>query len=101
MKRRRRLLIVLLSLVVLLIGLPVWLIVRETYQQRLNHLLIEAIRNHDANVGISLLNRGADPDTYDLPSDDRPFWRQVLDRLQGRVGPTSDASSALWIALLS
>ncbi|HLK59948.1 MAG TPA: ankyrin repeat domain-containing protein [Chthonomonadaceae bacterium] len=80
MKKHRLLLIVLLVLLVV-VGLPMGLLVREYRQERLNRELIEAIKVYDPPAVLAALKGGADPNARDY-SDDKPLaFREQIKHL--------------------
>jgi hypothetical protein len=59
---------------------------REIRQQELNRALITAIKAADAQTVRGLLNRGADPDSFETPPQQISLWRFLRDRLRGLNG---------------
>src|ERR1051326_3789356 len=94
--KNRRLLISLLSLL-LVIGIPAGLLVREFRQEQLNHALIAAVKARDAAKALAALKAGANANAKDN-GDKPPAFRDSLNHLvihlfhrniQPQSGPTA------------
>src|SRR5690242_5389582 len=83
-RKRRKLLLCLLVLVLLLIGLPSFLVWREVGQQSLNTSLIAAIKRNDTPAALAALNAGADANTRDN-GEDKPSFSDALRNLWNRM----------------
>lgn len=60
-------------------------------QQRLNRELIEAVKRKDAQGVVALLQQGADANSEEMyQGQQKPLWREFLDRVLHR-SPTTDA----------
>jgi len=101
MKKRRALFLTLPIILLLIISFPTGFFVREYRQERMERQLIQAVKRQDASAVLSLLAHGADANAQDKPPDPRPVWRILLDRLQGKRSPPSQAPTALLVALAS
>jgi ankyrin repeat protein len=99
--RRRSIGRIFLAVLILLIGVPGWLICRQLRQDSLDKALIAALRNNDAFEAIHLLHQGANANArYELP-DPRTPWQRLLDSFEGKPKPQPDrpTATALLIAL--
>ncbi|HLK55094.1 MAG TPA: hypothetical protein VKU00_00930 [Chthonomonadaceae bacterium] len=84
MKKRRSLLFTLLALL-LVVGIPAGLLMREYRQEQANLDLIAAIKANDTDEALAALNAGADPNARDH-TDDQPLplgehMKQLFDQL--------------------
>lgn len=87
MDRKRRRLPSLIVLLLLLVGLPAFLVWREVRQQNLDAALIAAIKAGDTETALEALAHGADPNARDTGNHKPSFAtaiRQLWNRLSGR-----------------
>ncbi len=98
--RRSGRILLLLFLLVVLIGVPVWQAMRLIRQERLNRALIAAIKKNQVQVALALLNAGADPNARDAPPDRRSVWQQVWDSLHGRHDSSRENAPTALLVLL-
>src|SRR5438067_2015313 len=96
MNRRTRLVLSSLVLLLVLLGIPAWLAVR---QERLDRALIAAIRKMNLQAALEALNAGADPNSRDLSSKMPSYWQVLLDSLRRKHPDDSSANTALLLAL--
>jgi len=82
-KRAVLLIVCLLALLVALLGRTVR---DEMRQQKANRALITALESADAHAVHTLLDQGADPDSFETPKRDVSLGRFLLDRLRGMNG---------------
>jgi ankyrin repeat protein len=99
MNARRRRNLLLLSLLIIGIGAPGWLIYRQARQARLDSALIAAAKAIDVPAVTTLLAQGADANARDVPAEKVSFWRLLLDRLRGRRPAYEKAPTALLVAV--
>jgi ankyrin repeat protein len=97
MKRRHRLLI---SLCILLIATPVWLVARQMRQERLDADLLRAVKANDTQRAVSLLSQGANADAREFPVDTRSFWQHLFNLFRtGRPIPRVSTVTPLGILI--
>ena len=94
---KRRISIVVLSLLVLVLIGFFWQSHLQMRRTRLDRLLIQAVLDRDAGKANAVLDQGADPNARDTPLPDKPAWAALLDGLRRR---SATDPSALMIAAL-
>jgi ankyrin repeat protein len=87
--KRRRIFLWITVLLLILVGLPVWLVQRQIQQERLDDALLAAVTVDDSkpDVALLLLEQGANPNTYPRPRKVVPLWERLLAVLQFRTAP--------------
>jgi len=84
MKKTRRIGAVLLLALALLLGSLCWLTYRAVWEQKSEEQLIAAIKSHDSETVIALLNAGVDPNTRDHSHHASVgLWRMLQARWRG------------------
>src|SRR5213079_3408287 len=81
---RRRGVVIGLLLLMVLAGVPGWLLWRTYHQQRLDHALIAAIKKDDTPGILSALNAGADANAF-ADNNTPPSFRSILIDFWNRV----------------
>jgi len=86
MRKTKRVGATLLLTLALILGSLCWLTYRAVWQQKSEEQLIDAIKSHDSETVIALLNAGVDPNTRDH-SHQSPvgFWRLLRARWTGAM----------------
>jgi len=97
-RNKRLILFVPLFLPALLLGALSGLTWREARHERLNQQLIAAIKQEDSAVAMAALAQGADANTR-AEKQTLSAWRVLWNRLQGRFPASSEAPTALLLAL--
>src|ERR1051326_4674848 len=92
MKKRRALLLVLLALL-LIVGIPTGLLMRESRLEQANHALIAAIQANDTPAALVALKAGADPNTRANGKEPPPGLRDLLQRVLDKLLHSSRATS--------
>ena len=84
-KRYKRIGLPFLLVLAVLAGSLGWLTYRQIRQDKLNRMLIAAIKQNDLRGVSTTLEQGASPNAAEMPADTRPFWKQWLDQCLGRT----------------
>lgn len=80
-------------------GLPAGLTYRQVRQERLNRALIAAIQDRNAASVVTLLEEGADPNTFAVDAKEPSFWQRFLACLRAKPVSIPTGETALWLAI--
>lgn len=97
-KRTARLVVLILAIAA---AAPLSWMQHEIRQNRLNRVLIAAVKRNDPQAAAAALRLGADPNARDLPMVQDSVWRMLLDRLFHKNHKNTVASQVRFALLIA